>query len=192
MVRKRSRRRSCRARGLLTAGSLGTTSTTRFGYPSADTVTAPAYAPAGNPLIVGISTSTYNALGWLTSGSTGYAQDLVSGQSHVLAATTGGTTADYLYRQERLAATSGGTRTWYGTDGQGSVRQLLNDAGHAMAGWNYDPYGQVEAGGAFTAAAGSFGYTGELTDAATGSQYLRARWYQPGTGQLLGVDPAGL
>ena len=51
---------------------------------------------------------------------------------------------------------------------------------------NYDPYGSPE-GAALPA---PFGYTGELTDPATGSQYLRARWYRPGQGTLLGVDPA--
>ena len=192
--------------------------TVHHAYDAADQVAAWGYDPAGNLIGDGASTYSYDALSRLSSVAVGgqtttygyngdstlvgrtaggvgtaYAQDLASGQSQVLAATTGsGGTAsstDYLYGQERLASTTGGVRSWYGTDGQGSVRQLLNDAGHATAGWNYDPYGQVEAGGAFTAAAGSFGYTGELTDAATGSQYLRARWYQPGTGQLLGVDP---
>ena len=79
-----------------------------------------------------------------------------------------------------------GARAWYGYDGQGSARQLLNDAGHVTASANYDPYGGPEG----AALPSPFGYTGELTDPATGSQYLRARWYRPGQGSLLGVDPA--
>ena len=67
----------------------------------------------------------------------------------------------------------------------GSARQLLNDAGHVTASTNYDPYGTPEG----TVLPSPFGYTGELTDPATGSQYLRARWYRPGQGTLLGVDP---
>ena len=68
----------------------------------------------------------------------------------------------------------------------GTARQLLNDAGHVTAIANYDPYGTPEG----AALPSPFGYTGELTDPATGSQYLRARWYRPGQGSLLGVDPA--
>src|SRR6185437_9383847 len=51
---------------------------------------------------------------------------------------------------------------------------------------NYDPFGQIEAGSSLI---GPFGYTGELQDGTTGQEYLRARWYQPGSGTLLGVDP---
>ena len=36
----------------------------------------------------------------------------------------------YLYGMDRLAGVSGGARTWYGTDGQGSVRYLLDDGGY--------------------------------------------------------------
>ena len=94
---------------------------------------------------------------------------------------------DHLWGVDRLASLNPttGTRAWYGYDGQGSARQLLNDAGHVTASANYDPYGSPEG----AALPSPFGYTGELTDPATGSQYLRARWYRPGQGSLLGVDP---
>jgi hypothetical protein len=99
-------------------------------------------------------------------------------QSQVLAATTGITTTGYLYGQDTapLTALTGGTRMWYGIDGQGSVRQSLNDSGTVLGVANYDPFGQIEAGSSLT---GPFGYTGELQDATTGQEYLRARWYQP-------------
>ena len=143
------------------------------------------------------STYSYNGDGTLVgqaSGgvTTGYAQDLAGGQSQVLAITTGSGanagTVDQLWGLDRLAALNPatGVRAWYGYDGQGTARQLLNDAGHVTASANYDPYGGPEG----AALPSPFGYTGELTDPATGSQYLRARWYRPGQGTLLGVDPA--
>ena len=100
-------------------------------------------------------------------------------------------TVDQLWGVDRRASLnpSTGARAWYGyvttQRVPGTARQLLNDAGHVTASANYDPYGSPE-GAALPA---PFGYTGELTDPATGSQYLRARWYRPGQGSLLGVDP---
>jgi RHS repeat-associated protein len=67
------------------------------------------------------------------------------------------------------------------------VRQTLDDAANVLGIQSYDPYGQIEAGSSLTS---SFGYTGELQDSTTGNEYLRARWYQPGSATLLGVDPA--
>ena len=100
-------------------------------------------------------------------------------------------TVDQLWGVDRRASLnpSTGARAWYGyvttQRVPGTARQLLNDAGHVTASANYDPYGSPEG----AALPPPFGYTGELTDPATGSQYLRARWYRPGQGSLLGVDP---
>ncbi len=65
------------------------------------------------------------------------------------------------------------------------MRQILDDAATVLATQSYDPYGSPETAGNV----GIFGYTGELQDGTTNAEYLRARWYQPGTGTLLGVDP---
>jgi YD repeat-containing protein len=125
----------------------------------------------------------YNGDGTIVSATvngtaTTYAQDLAGGQSQVLAKVSGGTTVDYLYGTERLAALTGGVRSWYGTDGQGSARQGLSDTGSVTANQSYDPFGQPEGG----TTPSTFGYTGELQDSATSALYLRARWYQPGNG----------
>ena len=186
-------------------------------YDAANQVQGWTYDPAGNLTGDGTSTNSYDALGRLTAGAsgaqgstysyngdgtlvgqatggvtTGYAQDVAGGQSQVLAIATGSGagagTVDQLWGLDRLASLNPttGARAWYGYDGQGSARQLLNDAGHVTASASYDPYGTPEG----AALPSPFGYTGELTDPATGSQYLRARWYRPGQGTLLGVDPA--
>lgn len=53
------------------------------------------------------------------------------------------------------------------------AKGLLNQAGTVTASYVYDPYG----------------FAGEYTDAETGFQYLRARYYDPGSGQFLTRDP---
>jgi len=51
---------------------------------------------------------------------------------------------------------------------------------------SYDPYGArtVASGTAVT----TFGYAGQYTDAKSGLQYLRARYYDPPTAQFLTMD----
>jgi RHS repeat-associated protein len=67
--------------------------------------------------------------------------------------------------------------------------RALTDASGALSGTNtYDTYGNRthHTGTADSA----IGYTGNLTDPTTGLLYLRARDYDPTTGQFLTVDPA--
>jgi RHS repeat-associated protein len=185
-----------------------------YTYNAANEVTNPGwtYDAAGNLTGDGTTTYGYDALGRLTGtsatgqarnyayngdgtlvsasvngASASYTQDLAGGLSQILASATGGATSDY-FRDgsgSLLAALTGGARTWYGLDRQGSVRQTLDDGANVLATQNYDPYGNPETSGQV----GIFGYTGELQDGLTNAEYLRARWYQPGTGTLLGVDP---
>ncbi len=200
--------------GNRTGVSVNGTPTASYSYDAADQVVGWGYDAAGNLLSDGATSYSYDALNRLTGSSatgrdssyayngdgtlvsqttngttTSYAQDLAASQSQILAATTGITTTAYLYGSDiaPLLALTGSTRTWYGLDGQGSVRQTLDDAANVLGIQTYDPYGQVEAGSTLTSI---FGYTGELQNTTTGAEYLRARWYQPGDAQLLGVDPA--
>ena len=97
---------------------------------------------------------------------------------------------DQLWGLDRLASLNPatGARAWYGYDGQGpptavgTRRQLLNDAGHVTASASYDPYGGPEG----AALPSPFGYTGELTDPATGSQFT-----VPGTRTRVPATHAG-
>ena len=81
-----------------------------------------------------------------------------------------------------------GTVRFYLADYLGSVRGLADASGTITDSYSYDPYGQRTA---VTGSATStpFGYAGQYTDAETGFQYLRARYYDPATGQFLTVDP---
>lgn len=71
-------------------------------------------------------------------------------------------------------------------DNIGSVRLITDADGNAVGGIDYDPYGQKTLAGSATSA---IGYTGNWTDSDTGYVYLRARDYDPATGQFLTRDP---
>ncbi len=175
------------------AGNLLSDGASAYRYDALDRLTALAgagttegYGYTGDGVLV---TQTVNG------APTTYTQDLAAGQSQVLQTATGtGTPAvtDYLYGDgaERLASlaalpTGGTARTWYGADPQGSVRYTTDDGANVSPTVNYDPYGQPEGG----AVPPTFGYNGEVQDAATGLVNLRARTYNPATGQFLTRDP---
>jgi RHS repeat-associated protein len=76
------------------------------------------------------------------------------------------------------------------TDGHGSTRSLVDATGQPLSAelYAYDAYGNplgFDASQAIT----SLLYSGELTDAATGWQYLRARYYDSVTGTFNRLDP---
>jgi RHS repeat-associated protein len=82
---------------------------------------------------------------------------------------------------------NGATTTRLHHDQLGSTR-LLTDRDGAVAGtYTYDPYGNTT--GHTGHATTNLRYTGEYTDAETGFSYLRARSYDPSTGQFLTRDP---
>jgi len=170
------------------AGNLLSDGTRNYSYDALDRLTALAGAGA-------TESYGYNGDGTLVTQTvngipTAYTQDLAAGQSQVLQTATGtGAPAvtDYLYGLDRLASvpSGGGARTWYMPDLQGSVRYTTDDGANASPTVNYDPYGTPEGG----AVPPTFGYDGELQDGATGLQNLRARTYNPATGQFLTRDP---
>ena len=72
-------------------------------------------------------------------------------------------------------------------DGQDSTRQLLDENGLVKDSYFYDSFGVGLAGGQ-GATENSFKYTGQQQDA-SGLYYLRARYYNAGTGRFLSQDP---
>jgi RHS repeat-associated protein len=64
---------------------------------------------------------------------------------------------------------------------------LTNASGEATATFSYTPYGTLEA--STGTATTPLGFAGEYTDPETGLQYLRARFYDPTTGQFMTRDP---
>jgi tripartite motif-containing protein 71 len=82
---------------------------------------------------------------------------------------------------------STGTPLWYHHDQLGSTRLLTNIGGTTAGTATYGPYGQTTA---TTGTTSVLGYAGQYTDPETGLIYLRARYYDPTTGQFLTIDPA--
>jgi RHS repeat-associated protein len=72
-------------------------------------------------------------------------------------------------------------------DQQGSIRLLTSTAGREVGAISYGPYGNVT--GRTGTVTSDLGYDGQYTDPATGYIYLRARYYDPQTGQFLTRDP---
>ncbi len=69
----------------------------------------------------------------------------------------------------------------------GTPRLLTDAAGAVVGSVSFDAFGNRAT---YTGTQSAFGFTGNWTDPDTGLLYLRARDYDPATGQFLTVDPA--
>jgi RHS repeat-associated protein len=83
---------------------------------------------------------------------------------------------------------SDGTIRYYHQDALGSTRALTNANGQLDSVYLYDPYGNTISWSG-SPAPNPFQFAGEYTDAESGLQYLRARYYDPTTAQFLTRDP---
>ncbi len=95
----------------------------------------------------------------------------------------------YIYGPGNLPleqVSSGGIVTYLHHDQQGSTRLLTGSTGATVGTCSYSAYGVPDCEGT---AKTPLGYDGQYTNAETGLQYLRARSYEPATGQFLSVDP---
>jgi RHS repeat-associated protein len=80
-----------------------------------------------------------------------------------------------------------GAVTYLHHDALGSTRLLTEARGAASATFSSAPHGSLS--GSTGTLRTPFGFAGEYTDAESGLQYLRARSYDPATGQFLTRDP---
>jgi len=71
------------------------------------------------------------------------------------------------------------------TDALGSPVAVTNSTGVVVERREYEPYGKQTQ----PALANGPGYTGHVSDAATGLDYMQQRYYDPGIGRFLSVDP---
>jgi RHS repeat-associated protein len=84
--------------------------------------------------------------------------------------------------------TAGGTVLSYLTDRQGSVRQLIDNAGAIVGTIAYSAHGQVTLSSGTT---DGYAYTGQNLDATTGFLIFNVRIYDPWTGKFLQQDTLG-
>jgi RHS repeat-associated protein len=84
----------------------------------------------------------------------------------------------------------GGNVRWALSDQQGSVRDVIDNAGNKLNQIRYDSFGtmvsQSNPNQSFR-----FGYTGRDYDAETGMNYYRARYYDARVGRFVSEDPIG-
>jgi RHS repeat-associated protein len=140
-------------------------------------------------------TYTYDVDGLRSSktgpgGTTTYDWDKTGALPLLIAESTGTDTTRYIYGPGDIAyqqTNPDGTATYLHHDQLGSTRLLTNELGAATGSATYNPYGTLETS---TGALSALGYAGQYTDAETSNQYLRARYYDPDTGQFLSRDPA--
>jgi RHS repeat-associated protein len=159
--------------------------------PTGGTATSLAYDEANRLKAYGASvTYAYNGDGLraskTVSGTTSsFAWDEAEGLPSLL---VDGTT-NYIYGPGGLPLeqVAGSTVSYYHHDELGSTRALTNSAGSVAATYTYDAYGKLA--GSTGSISNPFGYAGQYTDAETGFQYLRARYYDPATAQFLTRDP---
>jgi RHS repeat-associated protein len=93
----------------------------------------------------------------------------------------------YTYGLQRISETQAGATTYYGYDGHGDVRFLMDGTGTVTDSYDYDAFGNIV--GSTGTTPNVYRYQGEALDSETGLYYLRARYYDPAVGRFLSVDP---
>ena len=82
------------------------------------------------------------------------------------------------------------TPSWYLTDINGSVRDIVNNSATVQDSITYDAFGNITAE-TNSANRGRYAWTGRELDVETGLQYNRARYYDAKIGRWLSQDPLG-
>jgi RHS repeat-associated protein len=84
----------------------------------------------------------------------------------------------------------GSAKRLYVTDHLGTTRAVINETGTVVESRDYDPYGlEMNGRGWVSGAATKEGFTGHHYDRSTGLVYAGARYYLPGIGRWMAVDP---
>lgn len=116
--------------------------------------------------------------------TTSYIFDVQPGLAQVLSEKTGTNTTRYLHSLSGIHTTQLPNSSWetYLLDGLGSVRGRVNANASILQSLNYSPIGVPDQ------TVTGFAFTGEQRDTID-VQYHRARYYKPGLGTWLSLDP---
>lgn len=142
-----------------------------------------------------LNSSLIRATGYLsdTNNLTGYAQVLEEYTNTYSGPGTGSTATVYTYGSNLISQSvsnpnspASSTISYFGFDGLGSVRQLTNASGVITDTWDYDAFGNLLSRTGTTA--NNYLYRGEQSDPDLGMYYLRARFYNQGTGRFWNQD----
>jgi RHS repeat-associated protein len=159
-------------------------STTTYAYDQAARLKA--FTPPGGPTTTYASDGSGLRVSKATSGTT---TQFTWDRSGSLPLLLGDGARSYVYGPGGPIGhiTSGGAVRYYHQDALGSTRVLSDGTGTTVGAFSYTPYGTLAASSGTETA--PMGYASEYTDAESGLQYLRARYYDPATGQFLTRDP---
>ncbi len=176
------------------------------------------YSNEGNRTATTPSSGTTYAFGWTEANqmksatpSVGNATSYVyDGNSLLQSETTASTTTDFTWNVQpslplmlsdgtnyyiygtgtdpiEQIAVSGGATSYLLSDQLGSTRAITNSSGTVTGSVTYDGWGnETGTSGSITT---PFLYAGEYLDSPSGFYYLRARWYDPATGEFVSLDP---
>jgi len=141
----------------------------------------------------GLVSYTYDADGMRTSKTSGgvtttFLVDKSPEHAQVVVEASGATIATYTHGNQLISQSRTGSGThFYLGDGQLSTRQLTSSAGLVTDTYTYDAFG-VTLSSSGTNPNGYL-YTGEQFDPNVGFYYLRARYYDQGSGRFITTDP---
>ncbi|MGO9316973.1 MAG: RHS repeat-associated core domain-containing protein [Terracidiphilus sp.] len=188
-----------------------------FTFNPDDQISSETYDLDGDVLSTGGNTYTYDSQNHMTSANNGAVRMIYDGDGYRVAKIVNGVTTQYLvddlnptglpqvveevvngavtrqytYGLQRISESqilnSAWTTSFYGYDGAGSVRQLINSAGVVTDEYEYDAYGNSFTKSGTTP--NNYLYRGEQYDSDLGLYYLRAIYYNPSTGRFLSRDP---
>jgi RHS repeat-associated protein len=100
--------------------------------------------------------------------------------------------ARYLYdtQVDQVLAEESGTQVrWFLVDHQGTVKDVIDNAGTVIDHITYDSFGRIVS--QTNPIELRFAYTGREWDGETGQYYYRARYYDPADGRFISEDPIG-
>jgi RHS repeat-associated protein len=136
------------------------------------------------------STATYSYDGdglraskTVSSTTTGFTWTATGGLPMLLVA---GSTK-YIYGPLGPLAQVGSSTEYFAQDHLGSTRLIIDDTGNVDGTYTYDAHGAVAS--STGTATSALKFAGEYSDVESNLVYLRARYYDPTTGQMLSRDP---